>query len=190
MDAFTQRYFEGKVPDVKSFNSLDRKLIKFLEEAPENIGKSIDSFQIRQAVKETMDLARFTNKYFNDKARLKINYRFDLKIIGLTRSGKPLKIEKGQNFWSLQVSNVGNRKIKIVQIGVFFKKRAKRRKKGGILTRDYSGPINKFTLAPGDSRSFTIDYKLIHPKDVRLLTIMDAIRKAHKKRLKYTDSKL
>ena len=65
---FTERYFEGKVPNIKSFDSLDKKLITTLEQAPAKIGKSIEDFQFRQAIKEAMDIARFANKYFNDKS--------------------------------------------------------------------------------------------------------------------------
>jgi len=64
---FTNRYFDDKVPKIVSFDTLDKKLIKILENAPKIIGQSIANFQIRQAIKEAMDIARFANKYFNDK---------------------------------------------------------------------------------------------------------------------------
>ena len=38
-----------------------------MKEAPDRIGNLIDSFMLRQAVKEMMDIARYANKYFNDK---------------------------------------------------------------------------------------------------------------------------
>jgi methionyl-tRNA synthetase len=64
---FTYKHFEGKIPEIKRFDALDKKLISLLEKAPSKIGVLIDKYQIRYAVKETMDIARFANKYFNDK---------------------------------------------------------------------------------------------------------------------------
>ena len=64
---FCFKYFEGKVPVPGEFDQLDNSLIKKFEKSPRKTGKYLESFQMRQAVKEMMDLARFANKYFNDK---------------------------------------------------------------------------------------------------------------------------
>jgi len=64
---FVHQHFAGKVPDIKSFDRIDKELISLLENAPQNIGNLIDSFQMRRAIQETMNIARFANKYFNDK---------------------------------------------------------------------------------------------------------------------------
>jgi methionyl-tRNA synthetase len=80
---FAEKHFEGKVPDIKSFDTLDKRLIKTLEKAPESIGKSLEDFQIRQAVKKTMDLVRFANKYFNDKTPW-ITVKTDIDRCGTT----------------------------------------------------------------------------------------------------------
>ncbi len=65
--SFAHRYFSGKVPPLHQTDELDQELIKRLETAPERLGKLIDSFQFKAYVRELMDLARFANKYFNDK---------------------------------------------------------------------------------------------------------------------------
>lgn len=64
---FCFKYFDGKVPVPGEYDQMDKELIKKIEKSPRKTGKYLDSFQLRQAVKEMMDLARFANKYFNDK---------------------------------------------------------------------------------------------------------------------------
>ncbi|TFH02549.1 MAG: methionine--tRNA ligase [Calditrichales bacterium] len=64
---FLHKNFEGKVPGRNELDVLDQELILRLAESPTRVGNYIDTYQIRQAVREIMDLARFANKYFNDK---------------------------------------------------------------------------------------------------------------------------
>ena len=64
---FCVKYFAGLVPTPANYDSEDNALINKLKEAPDKIGNLIDSFMLRQAVKEMMDIARYANKYFNDK---------------------------------------------------------------------------------------------------------------------------
>jgi len=65
---FTFKNFDGKIPEKGKFSKLDLQLVTLLEKAPQKVGALINSYQIRQALKEIMDLARFANKYFNDKS--------------------------------------------------------------------------------------------------------------------------
>ena len=64
---FLIRQYQGKIPAADNFNTLDQELIKQLKRLPPTVGILVDSFAIRLALKEIMDLARFANKYFNDK---------------------------------------------------------------------------------------------------------------------------
>jgi len=64
---FIYKNFFGKVPEKGNLDSSDLKLKKTLIEAPQKIGQNIENFQIRQGVREAMDVARYANKYFNDK---------------------------------------------------------------------------------------------------------------------------
>jgi methionyl-tRNA synthetase len=64
---FVHKNFEGQVPEKGELDQVDLQLKKILVEAPGKVGNHIDSFQIRQGVREVMDIARFANKYFNDK---------------------------------------------------------------------------------------------------------------------------
>jgi methionyl-tRNA synthetase len=64
---FVHRNFAGKVPAQNRYDARDKELINLLAETPTKVGNYIDTCQLRQAVKEIMDLARFANKYFNDQ---------------------------------------------------------------------------------------------------------------------------
>ena len=63
---FAAREFDGHVPPLTNPNDLDRETLAKLAEFPERIGQSYERFRIREAVFETMNLARLGNKYFND----------------------------------------------------------------------------------------------------------------------------
>lgn len=64
---FTHRFFDGKIPPVYTLDKLDHKLVNYLKEAPGKLSALIEKYQFKAFVKELMDLARFANKYFNDK---------------------------------------------------------------------------------------------------------------------------
>ena len=63
---FAAREFDGHVPPLVNPSDLDRETLAKLAEFPERIGQSYERFRIREAVFETMNLARLGNKYFND----------------------------------------------------------------------------------------------------------------------------
>lgn len=64
---FIEKNFENRVPEQKSLAELDRWILKRTAEAPERVGMALEKFEVRQALKEFMDVARDANKYFNDK---------------------------------------------------------------------------------------------------------------------------
>ncbi len=64
---FAHKYFLGEVPARNSSSSLDMELIQKLHDAPGKLGGLIDKYQFKAYVREYMDIARFANKYFNDK---------------------------------------------------------------------------------------------------------------------------
>ncbi|GAB4181615.1 MAG: methionine--tRNA ligase [Calditrichia bacterium] len=65
---FISKYYDNKVPTPGSFDDLDQEMLTVLKEAPEKIGQLFDNYQLREATKSIMDVARFANKYFNDQA--------------------------------------------------------------------------------------------------------------------------
>lgn len=64
---FIQNYFDGKLPARNDLDELDELLITKLAQSQESIGNLIDKFQLKEATKKFMDVARFANKYFNDQ---------------------------------------------------------------------------------------------------------------------------
>ena len=65
---FAEREFGGVVPPLDQPGPEDLAALEALAEFPERIGASYERFRFREAVTETMNLARLGNKYFNDTA--------------------------------------------------------------------------------------------------------------------------
>ncbi len=63
---FAARYFDGCVPPLENPSALDRNALDEIAAFPARIAESFESFRIREAVFQTMNLARLGNKYFND----------------------------------------------------------------------------------------------------------------------------
>jgi len=65
---FAHKHFGGCVPEPGQHDDVDRAMLARIAGAGEKIGASIEKYQMRQALKALMDVARDANKYFNDKA--------------------------------------------------------------------------------------------------------------------------
>jgi methionyl-tRNA synthetase len=63
---FASRYFDGRVPDLVDPSDDDRSVLEKIAGFRDRIGASYEAFRNREAVFETMGLARLGNKYFND----------------------------------------------------------------------------------------------------------------------------
>ena len=63
---FAHRHFDGEVPPLDDPSEADQQVLDALADAPDTIGHAYDNYRMREAVFETMDLARTGNKYFND----------------------------------------------------------------------------------------------------------------------------
>ena len=63
---FADRYFDGAVPPLSQPSADDRAVLDHLRDAPNTIGEAYETYRIREAIFETMALARLGNKYFND----------------------------------------------------------------------------------------------------------------------------
>ena len=68
----TQKYYQGKAPEIHDLNSLDEKVIDHIKEIPNKISSLIYSYKIREAQAEAMNLARIGNKYLADMEPWKI----------------------------------------------------------------------------------------------------------------------
>ncbi len=63
---FANRFFDGHVPPLVDPSEDDVAVLEALKAYPTRIGKAYESYRNREAVFETMRLARLGNKYFND----------------------------------------------------------------------------------------------------------------------------
>ena len=63
---FTQRFAEGRVPELAGASAADREALAALAPATDRAAAAYDRFRIREGVAEAMALARLGNKYFND----------------------------------------------------------------------------------------------------------------------------
>ena len=68
----TQKYFEGKVPEVTNLTQEDNEVLKALKEFPGRISNKLENFKFRESLAEMMNLARLGNKYLADHEPWKI----------------------------------------------------------------------------------------------------------------------
>lgn len=75
------KYFDGKIPELGELETIDRKLIQELEDAPDYIASSLNQFRFREALSKFMELARAGNKYLADTEPWKL-IKEDKKRVG------------------------------------------------------------------------------------------------------------
>ncbi len=63
---FVHKNFRGVVPKLSELSDLDKTFLNELSSKPKTVGNLIEHYKFRDAVLETMNLARSANKYFND----------------------------------------------------------------------------------------------------------------------------
>ena len=64
--SFTQRFFDGSVPEFSNPTELDVNTLEEISNQKKKIEKAYDSFRFREAIYETMELARIGNRYFTE----------------------------------------------------------------------------------------------------------------------------
>ncbi len=62
----TNKYFKGVVPPASNLQNYDREVLEEITHIRTQVEKSIERFRFREALKETMNLARLGNKYLAD----------------------------------------------------------------------------------------------------------------------------
>ncbi len=63
---FADRYFDGTVPPLDDPTDADRAMLDAMREVPGTVGTAYEEYRTREAVFETVALARRGNKYFNE----------------------------------------------------------------------------------------------------------------------------
>ncbi len=64
---FTSRFFDGKIPEPVEFDESDKEFEKRIKQLPNVVGDYIENFKFREGLMEIIKIAKFGNKYFNDK---------------------------------------------------------------------------------------------------------------------------
>lgn len=65
--SFTVRYFDGKVPLVNSFSGTSKQALEAITAQRDKVADAYNRFSFKEAISETMQLARIGNKYFTDR---------------------------------------------------------------------------------------------------------------------------
>jgi methionyl-tRNA synthetase len=68
----TQKYYNGVVPECGNLSESDKETLASISTIKAEVEKSLDSFRIREALKNAMDLARLGNKYLADEEPWKV----------------------------------------------------------------------------------------------------------------------
>lgn len=64
--SFTQRFFDGIVPKPEGFDQKDAEALNAITNQKELISNAYQNFRFREAIAETMNLARIGNRYFTE----------------------------------------------------------------------------------------------------------------------------
>ncbi|MDZ7757641.1 methionine--tRNA ligase [Rhodohalobacter sp.] len=64
--SFTERFFDGAVPKLSNPTELDLNTLKEIENQKQKIENAYNSYKFREAIAETMHLARIGNRYFTE----------------------------------------------------------------------------------------------------------------------------
>lgn len=64
---FTSRFFEGRIPEPFELDEYDEEFKSKILSLPEVVGEHIENFRFRDGLIEIIRLAKYGNKYFNDK---------------------------------------------------------------------------------------------------------------------------
>ena len=81
--SFTENYFDGNVPELTNPTDRDRETLAKIKEQKQKISAAYEQFKLREAIAETMNLARIGNKYFTDMEPWQTR-KDDLKTCGNT----------------------------------------------------------------------------------------------------------
>ena len=69
----TQKYFEGKVPELKGLTDYDKATLQEFADVKEKLEQLLDNFKFRDAQKEAMNLSRIGNKYLAETEPWKLS---------------------------------------------------------------------------------------------------------------------
>lgn len=112
----THKYFDGRVPEAGDLNEFDRQTLAQMPIIKDKVEASLESFRLREALANAMELARLGNKYLadtepwkiikHDEARVKTILNIALQITAnlstLMEAFTPNTAEKIRGFLNIQ----------------------------------------------------------------------------------------
>ena len=75
-----KKYYDGKIPKVKSKNRVDNLVLEDVKVLKDEIESNLDSFKFREATKNLMNIARIGNKYLAETEPWKIKESDPLRV--------------------------------------------------------------------------------------------------------------
>jgi len=76
----TQKYFNGKVPEIDNLTDFDKETINELISYKIKVEEALENFRFRDALKEAMNMARLGNKYLADTEPWKLIKTNELRV--------------------------------------------------------------------------------------------------------------
>lgn len=64
---FLKKNFQSAVPEQSELDDLDREMLQKITETRNLVAENLENFEVRKALANYINLARFANKYFNDQ---------------------------------------------------------------------------------------------------------------------------
>jgi methionyl-tRNA synthetase len=115
----TNKYYNGKVPDLGKVEALDKEVLAEIPKFKDKVEKSIENYRFREALKEAMNLARLGNKYLadtepwklikTDEERVKTIMNICLKITAnlaiIFEPFLPFTVKKLKEFLNIEMLN-------------------------------------------------------------------------------------
>lgn len=192
----TDKYFDGKVPELNGLSDNDRRVMDEIRTFPERIANSLDHFRFRESQAEMMNLARLGNKYLtdaepwkifkNDPERVKTILNISLQICAnLAVLSEPFlpftaqKLTAMMNMETLQWKDAGNPELlapghllnKAEYLFERIDDKAIEAQVQKLLDTKKANEMNETTVEPAKE---TIDYDTFTQMDVRIGRILEA----------------
>jgi methionyl-tRNA synthetase len=192
----THKYYNGKVPEVTLLTDYDKATLDEIEKIRSSVESSLETFRLREALKNTMDLARLGNKYLadtepwilqkTDPERVKTIMNISLQITaGLSTLVKPFlpntaaKLAEFLNIEPIAWSAIGNAQLlkpghQINKAGLLFEKiedDAIEKQLDKLRKTKESNTQKNSDMNP---QKETISYEDFSKLDIRIGTILEA----------------
>ena len=201
----TQKYYNGAVPECGNLTESDKETLASISTIKAEVEKSLDSFRIREALKNAMDLARLGNKYLADEEpwkvvktdaeRVKTIMNVSLQITAnLTICLEPFlpfsmnKLREFLNLGKLDWEKLGDTNLlaaghQLNEPALLFEKIEDDVIEAQVLKLLNTKKANEIALAKAEPAKANIEYDDFSKMDIRVGTVLEAEKVAKTKKL-------